>query len=100
MGNKLGNVTVLRTAKSALQNSELQFPRMLDKLPAGGYTCDCHGLITHFNDHAVKLRGRAPKLNDPADRFCGSFKLSARDGSPIAHDACWMESHIEANHES
>ena len=27
MGNRLGNVTVLRTAKSLLQNSELQFRR-------------------------------------------------------------------------
>src|SRR5262249_53135454 len=24
------------------------------------------------------------------DRFCGSFKLYASDGSPIAHDQCWM----------
>ena len=99
MGNKLGNVTVLRTAKSALQNSELQFRRLLDKLPTGGYTCDRHGLITHFNDHAVKLWGRAPKLNDPADRFCGSFKLFARDGSPIAHDACWMARALQTGNE-
>ena len=86
MGNKLGNVTVLPTAKPALQNSEFQFRHLLDKLPAGGYTCDRHGLITYFNDHAVKLWGRAPKLNDSADRFCGSFKLFARDGSSIAHE--------------
>src|SRR5271165_4174758 len=99
MGNRLGNVSVLPTAKSALQNSELQFRHLLDKLPAGGYTCDRHGLITHFNDHAVKLWGRAPKLNDPADRFCGSFKLFARDGSPIAHDACWMARALQTGNE-
>ncbi len=99
MGNKLGNVTVLPTAKPALQNSELQFRHLLDKLPAGGYTCDRHGLITHFNDHAVKLWGRAPKLNDPADRFCGSFKLFARDGSSIAHDACWMARALQTGNE-
>src|SRR4028119_1517793 len=69
---------------------ELEFRSLLDKLPAGAYTCDAQGLITYFNQHAVQLWGRAPKLNDPMDRYCGSFKLSSPDGSPIAHDRCWM----------
>jgi len=79
-----------RQAESALRNGELQFRRLLEKLPAGAYTCDPEGLITYFNQHAVELWGRAPKLNDPADRFCGSFKLFSPDGSPIIHDQCWM----------
>jgi two-component system sensor kinase FixL len=90
MGHQLGNVAVFPSAKAALQNSAVQFRGLLDKLPAGGYMCDSDGLITHFNEHAVKLWGRAPKLNDPVDRFCGSFKLFATDGAPITHDACWM----------
>jgi signal transduction histidine kinase len=90
MERMLDNVTVFPAANAALQNSAVQFQSLLDKLPAGGYMCDPDGLITHFNEHAVKLWGRAPKLNDPVDRFCGSFKLFATDGSPIAHDACWM----------
>ena len=69
---------------------ESEFRNLLEKLPAGAYTCDAEGLITYFNQHAVHLWGRAPKLNDPRDRFCGSFKLFLLDGSPIAHDACWM----------
>ena len=68
--------------------SELRL--LLEKLPVGAYTCDADGLITYFNPHAVNLWGRAPSLNDPLDRFCGSFKLFAADGSPIAHDRCWM----------
>jgi signal transduction histidine kinase len=99
MGHNMGNVTVLPTAKAAPQSSELQFRSLLDKLPAGGYTCDRNGLITHFNDHAVKIWGRAPKLNDPVDRFCGSFKLFASDGSPIAHDACWMALALQTGNE-
>jgi signal transduction histidine kinase len=71
-------------------NSELRFHGLLEKLPAGAYTCDPTGLITYFNQHAVQLWGRSPRLNDPADRFCGSFKLYAVDGSPISHDQCWM----------
>lgn len=73
-----------------LYRSELQFRRLLDKLPAGAYTCDPEGLITYFNEHAVHLWGRRPKLNDPVDRFCGSFRLFATDGTPLTHAECWM----------
>jgi PAS domain S-box-containing protein len=79
-----------RQAEAALLKGELEFRRLLEKLPAGAYTCDPEGLITYFNQQAVQLWGRAPKLNDPIDRFCGSFKLLSPDGSPIAHDQCWM----------
>jgi two-component system, LuxR family, sensor kinase FixL len=64
-----------RQAESALLNGDLRYQHFLKKLPAGAYTCDPEGLITYFNQHAVQLWGRAPKLNDPVDRFCGSFKL-------------------------
>jgi PAS domain S-box-containing protein len=77
-------------AGSAPHDGELQFRRLLEKLPAGAYTCDPEGLITYFNQRAVQLWGRAPKLSDPIDRFCGSFKLFSPDGSPVAHDECWM----------
>ena len=66
------------------------FRRLLEKLPAAAYTCDAEGLITYFNPQAARLWGREPKLNDPTDRFCGSFKLFATDGTPISRDLCWM----------
>ncbi len=69
---------------------ETEFHRLLEALPAGAYTCDADGLITYFNERALDLWGRAPKLNDPIDRFCGSFKLFAADGTAIPHDQCWM----------
>jgi len=67
-----------------------RFHQLLDALPVAAYTCDGDGLITYFNEAAVRIWGRRPKLNDPLDRFCGSFKLLAADGSPIRHDECWM----------
>ena len=67
-----------------------EFRRLLDRLPAAAYTCDAEGLITYFNLHAALVWGREPKLNDPVDRFCGSFKLFAADGAAITHDQCWM----------
>jgi PAS domain S-box-containing protein len=70
--------------------AETQFQRLLDNLPAGAYTCDNDGLITYFNEHAVRIWGRAPTLNDPIDRFCGSFKLFTADGEAMRHDECWM----------
>jgi PAS domain S-box-containing protein len=88
-----------RSNVSALYRSEMQFRRLLEKLPAGAYTCDAEGLITYFNPHAVQLWGRTPRLNDPADRFCGSFKLFAADGTPIDHSRCWMALALETGEE-
>jgi two-component sensor histidine kinase len=52
-----------------------------------------------FNPQAVKFWGRAPKLHDPVDGFCGSCKLFATDGTPIAHDTCWMALTLRMNQE-
>ena len=73
-----------------LARGEAEFRRLLEKFPAGAYTCDATGLITYFNAKAVELWGRAPRVNDAIDRYCGSFRLFAVDGAPIAHDECWM----------
>lgn len=73
-----------------IHRSEEHFRRLLDKLPAGAYMCDREGLITYYNQEAVRLWGRTPELNDSIDRFCGSFKLFMVDGTPIDHDECWM----------
>jgi PAS domain S-box-containing protein len=85
----IGLPKVLSTGPLVFDN-ELPFRAFLERLPAGAYTCNPDGLITYFNQHAVQLWGRKPKLNDPIDRYCGSFKLFAMDGSPILHDECWM----------
>lgn len=72
------------------RRSDVEFRQLLERLPAAAYTCDTEGLITYYNERAVELWGRAPKLNDEVDRWCGSFKLYSADGAPINHDACWM----------
>jgi PAS domain S-box-containing protein len=74
----------------ALPDGEAEFRRLLEKLPAGAYTCDTAGLITYYNPKSVELWGRAPKLNDAADRYCGSFRLFTMNGQAILHDHCWM----------
>ena len=69
----------------------LKYLYTLDAIPAGAYVCDASGRITYFNALAAVTWGRAPKLRDSADRYCGSFKLySSSDGTPIPHVECWM----------
>ena len=42
-----------------MNDAELQFRRLFDKLPVGAYMCDPAGLITYFNECALQLWGRA-----------------------------------------
>jgi PAS domain S-box-containing protein len=72
------------------RGAEIALQTILDQLPAAVYFCDRDGLITYFNAQAEKAWGRAPRLNDPNDRFCGGFKLYTIDGTPFPHDKCWM----------
>ena len=88
-----------RQTEPVPSEGELQFRRLLEKLPAGAYTCDPEGLITYFNQRAVQLWGRAPRLNDPVDRYCGSFRLFSPDGPPITHDQCWMAQALKMDKE-
>jgi signal transduction histidine kinase len=69
---------------------EAVYRNMLDRLPTAAYACDAEGLITYYNTKAVETWGRAPKLRHADDRFCGSYRLFSSDGSPIAHEECWM----------
>jgi PAS domain S-box-containing protein len=80
----------LQAGVAAVRAQEAPLLRLLDSLPAAAYTCDASGCITYFNRQAAELWGRSPRLNDPAERFCGSFRLYAADGSPILHEECWM----------
>lgn len=66
------------------------YQRMVDALPTPAYTCNASGRITSFNPAAERLWGRAPRLNDAQDLYCGSFRLYTPTGEPLAHDACWM----------
>jgi signal transduction histidine kinase/CheY-like chemotaxis protein len=76
--------------EDARVRGDTEFQGLLEALPGAVYTCDANGLITYFNEQALDLWGRAPKLNDPIDRFCGSLKLFAADGTAIPRDQCWM----------
>lgn len=63
---------------------------ILAALPAAAYTCDGEGRITAFNAKAAAIWGRAPRLNDGAELYCGSYRLHTPDGRSVPHDRCWM----------
>jgi two-component system, LuxR family, sensor kinase FixL len=76
--------------KARCSDVEALWQRMLDVIPAAAYTCDAKGLITYFNPFAEALWGRAPKLRDAGERYCGSYQMYLSDGTPIRHEECWM----------
>jgi PAS domain S-box-containing protein len=71
---------------------------LLESALGAVYACDAEGLITYFNRRAVEAWGREPRLRDPADRFCGSFRLFTSDGKPIDRDQCWMALALRDGH--
>jgi PAS domain S-box-containing protein len=69
---------------TALLESFLELDQaILDALPIGICACDVDGQILRVNRRATELWGRAPRLLDPAQRFCGSFRVESLDGEII-----------------
>ncbi|MEA2991039.1 MAG: hypothetical protein QOG83_3750 [Alphaproteobacteria bacterium] len=69
----------------------LELPgRLFNMLPAAMYVCDRDGLLLRYNGRAAELWGRSPKLGDPGERFCGSYRMYRLDGGPLAHPECPM----------
>jgi PAS domain S-box-containing protein len=97
--NVFQDISSRKESEASLKQNERWFRHLLEKLPAAAYTCDAEGLITYYNQPAVELWGREPRLNDSSDRFCGSFKLFALDGTSIQHDGCWMAKALQASEE-
>jgi PAS domain S-box-containing protein len=63
---------------------------LFEQLPFAIYVCDREGFVLRFNRRAAELWGRSPKLYDPGERFCGSYRLFRPDGSFLPHDQCPM----------
>lgn len=70
------------------QSPEDHFRQLLDALPVAIYTTDTAGRITSYNQAAVELAGREPRLG--SDRWCVTWRLFHPDGTPMRHDECPM----------
>ena len=76
-----------------LRNEEQAFElpgRLFEQLPFAVYVCDRDGLVLRYNRRAAELWGRSPKLGDPNERFCGSYRMFRPDGSLLPHHQCPM----------
>ncbi len=66
-------------------------PEFIELLPVAAYACDRDGRVLWFNRLAERLWGRAPRIGDLTDRFCGSYRLHfggreiGRAETPMAH---------------
>jgi PAS domain S-box-containing protein len=87
----------------AIKNPFIEFPQrprwapiaascrgILGTIPAAAYACDASGQITYFNSIAEAIWGRAPRLRDASERYCGSYRLYSMDGRRMRHEECWM----------
>jgi PAS domain S-box-containing protein len=86
---------VANAARTALglrgEEQAFELPgRLFEQLPFAIYVCDREGLVLRFNRRAAELWGRSPKLCDPDERFCGSYRMFRPDGSFLPHDQCPM----------
>lgn len=95
MGSSNNADAVAKAASLAIDLSEnghvFELPaRLFEQLPFAVYICDPDGLVLRYNRRAAELWGRSPKLGDPNERFCGSYKMFRPDGSLLPHHECPM----------
>jgi PAS domain S-box-containing protein len=64
--------------------------RLFEQLPFAIYVCDRDGIVFRYNRRAAELWGRSPKLGDPNERYCGSYRMFRPDGSLLPHHQCPM----------
>jgi PAS domain S-box-containing protein len=87
------DVTAERLAAEKLRESEEKMRQLMEALPAAVYTTDANGRINFYNQAAVEMSGRTPRLG--TDEWCVTWKLYQPDGTPMPHDQCPMATAIK-----
>jgi PAS domain S-box-containing protein len=86
--NCFQDITERKRAETRLAARERFYHDLLEALPTAVYTTDDRGRVTFYNQAAVDLAGREPKLG--ADKWCVNWRLFQPDGTPLAHEDCPM----------
>lgn len=84
----VNDVTPRVMAREVEKVAQKRHAHLIQTLPIAMYTIDAEGYIDLYNQAAETLWGRKPEPG--VDRWCGSYKLSALDGTPISHENCPM----------
>jgi PAS domain S-box-containing protein len=88
-------VTALATRPSSKPESSFLDTALIDALGIPVYTTDARGRITLFNEEAVELWGRRPRIGK--DSWCGSWRIYRPNGEPLPHDECQMAVALKEN---
>jgi PAS domain S-box-containing protein len=91
----LQDITERRRMERDLEANERRLSELLEALPAAVYTTDAAGRLTFYNQAAVELAGREPRLGE--DYWCVTEKLLWPDGSSLPHAECPMAIAIKEN---
>jgi len=75
---------VEKKAREVLDKNNEYFQQLMKALPAAVYSCDAKGFLNFYNDAAVKLCGRKPRIGK--ELWCGFYKLFNLDGTIIPLD--------------
>jgi PAS domain S-box-containing protein len=86
----MSDITEPTGTDEILRQIEERFRRFVEVMPVALYVCDTSGLIQSYNNRAVELWGREPKLGDPAQGYCGSWRLCTPDGKLVPHEESKM----------
>ena len=80
-----GHRHAVPTKAGDVRKAAARWDEIYDRMPIAVYVCDIDGLIVQFNERARVLWGRAPKLGDTEQRFCGAHRLRLTDGTALPH---------------
>jgi PAS domain S-box-containing protein len=86
--NVLQDVSDLKHAQLAIQESETRYRELIQTLQMPLYTTDAEGRLTLYNKAAADLWGRHPVIGH--DLWCGSYRIMKPDGSELPLDSCPM----------
>lgn len=89
------DVTEVKAARDELARKERMYRQVLDALPAAVYMTDADGRISYFNQAAVGLAGREPRLG--IDQWCVTYRLRTPEGIELPLDQCPMAVALQEN---
>jgi PAS domain S-box-containing protein len=80
-----GQSQTIPTRAGAVRQAAGRWDEIYERMPIAVYVCDRDGLIIQYNRRAEELWGRAPKIGDSEERFCGAHRLVLADETVLPH---------------